>query len=169
MSAAPPVPLPSSSSSITSSASSGAVSALAGTNKIRIRPGLFKVSSQGSSSNLKTKSTKQRLEDEALGLTHDIGGADETDEPLGFPSTASSTAAGFAMVPDQSVYSTEEDYPPPTKSSGPPVYKHKNVDGIATAPPPPGMPAEGEVFCTCRQVSFGEMIGCDNPKCRLEW
>lgn len=25
------------------------------------------------------------------------------------------------------------------------------------------------LYCFCRQVSFGEMIGCDNSKCRYEW
>lgn len=24
-------------------------------------------------------------------------------------------------------------------------------------------------YCLCRQVSFGEMIGCDNDKCSIEW
>jgi hypothetical protein len=28
---------------------------------------------------------------------------------------------------------------------------------------------ESQVYCVCRSVSFGEMIGCDNPECALEW
>lgn len=24
-------------------------------------------------------------------------------------------------------------------------------------------------YCTCGRVSFGEMIGCDNPECPIEW
>lgn len=24
-------------------------------------------------------------------------------------------------------------------------------------------------YCTCGRVSFGEMIGCDNPECAIEW
>lgn len=24
-------------------------------------------------------------------------------------------------------------------------------------------------YCLCQQVSFGQMIGCDNPKCPIEW
>jgi hypothetical protein len=24
-------------------------------------------------------------------------------------------------------------------------------------------------YCLCHQVSFGEMIGCDNPECPIEW
>eukprot|EP01034_Spumella_vulgaris_P023970 gene23970-30256_t len=26
-----------------------------------------------------------------------------------------------------------------------------------------------EVFCTCRRVSFGDMVACDNEKCAIEW
>ena len=26
-----------------------------------------------------------------------------------------------------------------------------------------------EKFCLCRKISYGEMIGCDNPKCKIEW
>lgn len=25
------------------------------------------------------------------------------------------------------------------------------------------------VYCYCRQVAFGDMIGCDNPDCATEW
>lgn len=25
------------------------------------------------------------------------------------------------------------------------------------------------VYCNCRQISFGEMVGCDNPECPIEW
>lgn len=24
-------------------------------------------------------------------------------------------------------------------------------------------------YCVCQQVSFGEMVGCDNPECTIEW
>ena len=24
-------------------------------------------------------------------------------------------------------------------------------------------------YCYCNRVSFGEMIGCDNPDCAIEW
>lgn len=26
-----------------------------------------------------------------------------------------------------------------------------------------------EVYCYCQQVSFGDMVGCDGPDCKLEW
>eukprot|EP01095_Lingulamoeba_sp_RSL-Kostka_P017350 TRINITY_DN8948_c0_g1_i1.p2 TRINITY_DN8948_c0_g1~~TRINITY_DN8948_c0_g1_i1.p2 ORF type:complete len:225 (-),score=63.53 TRINITY_DN8948_c0_g1_i1:1002-1676(-) len=25
------------------------------------------------------------------------------------------------------------------------------------------------IYCICNRVSFGEMVGCDNPECRVEW
>ena len=25
------------------------------------------------------------------------------------------------------------------------------------------------VYCLCQQVSYGEMIGCDNDACQIEW
>lgn len=28
---------------------------------------------------------------------------------------------------------------------------------------------DSKVYCTCRQVSFGEMIGCDDDDCEIEW
>lgn len=31
-----------------------------------------------------------------------------------------------------------------------------------------GEPQE-ETFCLCRQVSYGEMVGCDNSDCKYEW
>ncbi|KAI9312417.1 the Ing1 Phd finger in complex with A histone H3k4me3 peptide, partial [Dichotomocladium elegans] len=25
------------------------------------------------------------------------------------------------------------------------------------------------LYCYCRQVSFGEMVACDNDECEIEW
>jgi hypothetical protein len=41
-------------------------------------------------------------------------------------------------------------------------------------PVPPGvmdMPVDPNepTYCICQQVSYGEMIGCDNPDCQIEW
>jgi len=35
----------------------------------------------------------------------------------------------------------------------------------------PEMPIDPNepVYCTCKRVSFGQMIGCDNPDCPVEW
>ncbi|KAF5094869.1 hypothetical protein D0Z00_003369 [Geotrichum galactomycetum] len=32
-----------------------------------------------------------------------------------------------------------------------------------------GAEGEDEIYCICRQVSFGNMVGCDNPDCKIEW
>ncbi len=29
--------------------------------------------------------------------------------------------------------------------------------------------ADNNIYCTCREKSWGEMIGCDNPDCPMEW
>jgi len=35
----------------------------------------------------------------------------------------------------------------------------------------PEMPIDPNepVYCLCKRVSFGQMIGCDNPDCPVEW
>lgn len=38
-------------------------------------------------------------------------------------------------------------------------------DGITLDYPP----TEEPVYCTCRQVSYGEMIACDGENCAIEW
>ncbi|KHN79399.1 Inhibitor of growth protein 2 [Toxocara canis] len=37
------------------------------------------------------------------------------------------------------------------------------------AQPAPTLPADEPTYCLCEQISFGEMIGCDNEKCLVEW
>jgi len=32
-----------------------------------------------------------------------------------------------------------------------------------------GGDGDDELYCTCRQKSYGEMIGCDAPDCEIEW
>lgn len=54
---------------------------------------------------------------------------------------------------------------------------HGNRDGgggtgcIATESLAVDMPLDPNEpkYCTCHQVSFGEMIACDNKECRIEW
>lgn len=29
--------------------------------------------------------------------------------------------------------------------------------------------ADNTIYCNCRQKSYGEMIGCDNNECPIEW
>lgn len=34
---------------------------------------------------------------------------------------------------------------------------------------PPCIDPNEPTYCTCNQVSYGEMVGCDNQKCPIEW
>ncbi|GMR48545.1 hypothetical protein PMAYCL1PPCAC_18740, partial [Pristionchus mayeri] len=53
--------------------------------------------------------------------------------------------------------------------------KKKKGDQFEDAPvlnvPVVEMPVDPNepVYCTCNQVSFGEMVCCDNPDCKVEW
>lgn len=44
-----------------------------------------------------------------------------------------------------------------------------HVAGIEAISVTTGLDAEDEIYCICRQVSFGNMIGCDNTECKIEW
>lgn len=55
-------------------------------------------------------------------------------------------------------------------------YVSSSDDTVATSPAVPttdvlDMPVDPNepTYCLCHQVSFGEMIGCDNPDCPIEW
>ncbi|KAI8593308.1 hypothetical protein BDZ88DRAFT_448279 [Geranomyces variabilis] len=59
-------------------------------------------------------------------------------------------------------------YPPPSAMSTP-------MSHASTQPASPRMRAASPdttddlLYCLCQQVSFGEMIACDNPQCPHEW
>ncbi|RLN19053.1 PHD finger protein ING1 [Panicum miliaceum] len=46
---------------------------------------------------------------------------------------------------------------------------------VPTEPPAPAIDLELPVdpneptYCFCNQVSYGEMVACDNPNCKIEW
>jgi len=50
---------------------------------------------------------------------------------------------------------------------------HRKGSASATSKrtPMPDMPVDPDepVYCLCQQASFGKMIECENPKCRVEW
>jgi len=49
-----------------------------------------------------------------------------------------------------------------TTSSSPENLGHSDVLDMPVDPNEP-------TYCLCHQVSYGEMIGCDNPDCPIEW
>jgi hypothetical protein len=56
-------------------------------------------------------------------------------------------------------------------SSAPPAIP--GTEGLPRTHPlfDPDMPIDPNepTYCICGRVSFGEMIGCDNPECPIEW
>ncbi|KAI8918354.1 hypothetical protein DFJ77DRAFT_438697 [Powellomyces hirtus] len=49
--------------------------------------------------------------------------------------------------------------------------KRGSAAASASATPTGTSPSsEDEIlYCICRQVSYGDMVGCDNPSCQIEW
>jgi hypothetical protein len=48
--------------------------------------------------------------------------------------------------------------------------KKKNAELAALdGPGALSMDPNEPVYCVCRRVSFGEMVGCENPDCTVEW
>lgn len=43
--------------------------------------------------------------------------------------------------------------------------KASHASDVLDMPVDPNEPT----YCLCHQVSYGEMIGCDNPDCPIEW
>jgi len=46
--------------------------------------------------------------------------------------------------------------------------KKKNDDILEEGPPPVSDPNE-PVYCSCKRVSWGQMVACENPDCVIEW
>jgi inhibitor of growth protein 4 len=48
--------------------------------------------------------------------------------------------------------------------------KKKNDDEVIEDGPPLGVSDPNEpVYCSCKRVSFGQMVACENPDCFIEW
>ncbi|CAI8048014.1 Inhibitor of growth protein 4 [Geodia barretti] len=78
-------------------------------------------------------------------------------------STIIETAGGSRK---KKLASTSEE---PSTSVNSPVHSVPSGAGgptdVLDMPVDPNEPT----YCLCHQVSFGEMIGCDNPECPIEW
>uniref|UniRef100_A0A7S2SE11 PHD-type domain-containing protein n=2 Tax=Mucochytrium quahogii TaxID=96639 RepID=A0A7S2SE11_9STRA len=45
----------------------------------------------------------------------------------------------------------------------------RHVDVLGTLDSESDSTSAAQLYCLCRRVQFGEMIGCDNEKCKIEW
>ncbi|KAI0710403.1 hypothetical protein C8T65DRAFT_739679 [Cerioporus squamosus] len=81
------------------------------------------------------------------------------------------SAAADENVPEKSMHPEEEEEEEegPRTANQPPLTLKIPAQNLVPALP------EGEVdpneprYCFCNQVSYGEMIACDNPTCEREW
>lgn len=46
---------------------------------------------------------------------------------------------------------------------------HRDVSPPSIYDEPSALDPDEPTYCVCQQISFGEMIGCDNPRCPIEW
>ncbi|KAL0571670.1 hypothetical protein V5O48_010288 [Marasmius crinis-equi] len=77
-------------------------------------------------------------------------------------------------IVDEAVNTTSSSQAPRGPGRRKKPTKKKNQDNLAAEPPlklkitlPP--PVDSEKYCYCNQMSFGEMVACDNDDCKIEW
>ncbi|CAG5115093.1 unnamed protein product [Candidula unifasciata] len=63
----------------------------------------------------------------------------------------------------------EEEVKPEEKEKVPKKKKKRKVGKKDGNPPEVQVDPDEPVYCSCKSVSYGEMIGCDNEKCAIEW
>lgn len=93
--------------------------------------------------------------------------------------TTSSTLPTFRNKRRKSTKDDEIEEDGEEKKSSPRMADTAEFDSVpprrsrSSRPEPPSTevksPSVEPVYCICNQVSFGEMIGCDNPDCEVEW
>jgi len=92
----------------------------------------------------------------------DVGGSNYLPTTNTFPTkqTSSATIAGSRPGSkrrgQKTVSSTQS-----SSSQSEKTYPEPSLDWV----PDPNEPT----YCLCNQVSYGEMVGCDNPSCPIEW
>ncbi|KAJ7081543.1 hypothetical protein C8R43DRAFT_1052756 [Mycena crocata] len=85
--------------------------------------------------------------------------------------------ARVTLSPDlDDILGVEQKPPAPRRKKNRKGRKKDVLPAEATVPPPrpkppviPNADPNESRYCYCDQVSFGEMIGCDNPHCKREW
>jgi len=60
----------------------------------------------------------------------------------------------------------EEERPKKKKKRKASKKEHHAKDKSPVDPP---IDPDEPTYCLCQQVSYGEMIGCDNDACQIEW
>lgn len=55
------------------------------------------------------------------------------------------------------------------RGSGSNHPSHRDSSPPSIYDEPSALDPDEPTYCVCQQISFGEMIGCDNPRCPIEW
>jgi len=77
-----------------------------------------------------------------------------------FSSKGKARAKVEQTAPIQQVQSTKV-----TRKKSDPIDDARTLNVNIDMPIDPNEPT----YCLCNRVSFGEMVGCDNPDCKIEW
>ncbi|CAG7668707.1 unnamed protein product [Allacma fusca] len=86
-----------------------------------------------------------------------------TDEKL-----ASSSGSGVVNAGSSSSTTTPKKQSQHKKDTNEKKYK-KRKKQLENSPPSIPIDPDEPTYCLCDQVSYGEMIGCDNDLCPIEW
>ncbi|XP_067621497.1 inhibitor of growth protein 5 isoform X4 [Eurosta solidaginis] len=128
-----------------------------------------KASSTGSKSEeavVKKGRTKKTKDTKSQGKRKRIGSSDEEARTNATNVTASSgggTASGGGQGSKKKKGKKNADMEDSEKESSLTPATHPS--DVLDMPVDPNEPT----YCLCHQVSYGEMIGCDNPDCPIEW
>lgn len=96
-------------------------------------------------------------------------GASSSRASISVSSAAASAVAAATSAADNDEDSDSEDQSSFTQTASSATQLKANSRRSDRAEGKVSRDAEDEVYCSCRQVSFGNMIGCDNDACPYEW
>jgi hypothetical protein len=99
--------------------------------------------------------------------------------PLPTEATATTMGEDIAVQPALAAVSAANPSPAVLGAEGEAVIPgatapvdvaYEEPAGVTSQPPTSGGDRENEpIYCVCKRVSFGEMIGCDGDECPTEW
>lgn len=127
---------------------------------------------------------KRRSRDEvgAPGARNPRGESPRRADSSGFDQIPTNTSLGATTAVDRPAKRSrriQDQTPADAASEAAPLNNPSSArPAAATAPlgttttdgsPSPAFSALEPTYCYCNQISFGEMIGCDNPACDIEW
>ncbi|KAJ1298834.1 hypothetical protein BS78_01G484100 [Paspalum vaginatum] len=97
------------------------------------------------------------------------------EEAAAAAAAAAGTAVAATAIPTVNAGVTAADAPPKSGRTGERGRGGRKKAKVPTEQPVPAIDLELPVdpneptYCYCNQVSYGEMVACDNPNCKIEW